>query len=220
MGLYKPDQGYWVRVMTALGLAVLFLAGAAWAWQELDRFKLPTPQWNLTIAEVSGEPPVGQRLTLIDTSHSELVTLGEATIEAWTPGDRGSGRMRVGSVTEARGRSFIDAKQIKTLDGSFTADVNRSMGIPVFEPVYLKAGVAGAIIVAGLLFVYWFVGHKADSAEFLIATDAEMRKVNWSTRKNILDSTWVVIGATMLIGAFLFVCDIVWRVLFQAINVF
>jgi len=219
MGLYKPDQGYWVRMMTALALAVLFLAGAAWAWQQLDRFKLPTPQWNLTLTELSGEPPVGQRLTLIDARQGALLNLGEATVEVWTPGDRGSGRMRVGSVTEVQGRSLLDATQVKTLDGAFTADVNRSLGIPVFEPIYLKAGVAGLFVVTGLIFIYWFVGHKVDSAEFLIATDAEMRKVNWSTRKNILDSTWVVIGATLLIGAFLFICDIMWRVFFQSINV-
>lgn len=34
-GIYKPGQGYWTRVMTAIGVGMLGLAGANWAWNEL-----------------------------------------------------------------------------------------------------------------------------------------------------------------------------------------
>lgn len=32
LGIYKPGQGYWVRVLSAVGLGALILATAAWAW--------------------------------------------------------------------------------------------------------------------------------------------------------------------------------------------
>ncbi len=34
-GIYKTGQGYWTRVMTAIGIGMLGLAGANWAWNEL-----------------------------------------------------------------------------------------------------------------------------------------------------------------------------------------
>ncbi|RMH23432.1 MAG: preprotein translocase subunit SecE [Planctomycetota bacterium] len=33
-GIYKQGQGYWTRVMTAIGIGTLGLAGAQWAWQQ------------------------------------------------------------------------------------------------------------------------------------------------------------------------------------------
>ena len=36
MAIYKPGQGYWTRVMTAVGAGVLVLAGAAWLWAEIE----------------------------------------------------------------------------------------------------------------------------------------------------------------------------------------
>ena len=55
-------------------------------------------------------------------------------------------------------------------------------------------------------------------ADFLIAVEAEMNKVSWPTRKELFRSSIVVIVVFLLLTAVLFVYDIVWRLLFEALG--
>ncbi|HHN77587.1 MAG TPA: preprotein translocase subunit SecE [Phycisphaerales bacterium] len=71
----------------------------------------------------------------------------------------------------------------------------------------------------GSVAVYWFVGSNRRTVDFLINTDGEMRKVNWSTKKEIIGSTQVVIVAAFIIAAFLFLIDISFQQFFQFIGV-
>ena len=68
-------------------------------------------------------------------------------------------------------------------------------------------GIAVIMLFAGFIVIYWFTGIGRKPNEFLIATDGEMKKVNWSTRREVYGSTMVVIVATFLIAAVLFVID-------------
>ncbi len=43
--------------------------------------------------------------------------------------------------------------------------------------------------------------------EFLIATDGEMKKVNWSTRKEVRGLPMVVVIASFLLAMIIFVID-------------
>ncbi len=47
-------------------------------------------------------------------------------------------------------------------------------------------------------------------ADFLIATEAEMNKVSWTTRKKLVQDTVVVLITVFLLTVFLFVVDILW----------
>jgi preprotein translocase SecE subunit len=47
-------------------------------------------------------------------------------------------------------------------------------------------------------------------ADFLIATDAEMNKVSWTTRKRLVQDTIVVLVTVVLLTIFLFVVDLAW----------
>ena len=47
-------------------------------------------------------------------------------------------------------------------------------------------------------------------ADFLIATEAEMNKVSWTTRKRLIQDTVVVLVTVFLLTLFLFVVDILW----------
>jgi preprotein translocase subunit SecE len=67
--------------------------------------------------------------------------------------------------------------------------------------------------------IYYFVGVKPRSVDFLVATDGEMKKVNWSTRKDVIASTWVVIAASIVLAAGLFVVDILFSEFFRLIGV-
>ena len=76
----------------------------------------------------------------------------------------------------------------------------------------------GFLVVMGVL-VYWIAGVGRRSNDFFIATEGEMKKVRWSTRKEVVRSTKVVILTVILLGTFLFVADILFMLFFSTIRV-
>jgi len=64
--------------------------------------------------------------------------------------------------------------------------------------------------------VYW---KNRKTVEFFIATEGEMKKVNWSTRKEIVGSTWVVIIVAAAITGILFVVDMFFSEVFKMAGV-
>lgn len=128
LAIRKPDQGYWTRVLSAVGAAVLVLAFVAWLWQQMT------------------------------------------------------------TITDQQTR-FI-AQTVTTIT---------------------------ILLVSGVL-IFW-VMNKPAIVDFLIATDSEMRKVNWPTRKEITGSTWVVIIGMLLLAVILWVIDIAFLKFFQSINI-
>ena len=52
-------------------------------------------------------------------------------------------------------------------------------------------------------------------ADFLISVESELEKVVWPGRKQVMQSTIVVIVTMLFLGAFLFGVDIVWRWFFS-----
>lgn len=116
--IYKPGQGYWTRVLSAVGAGTLVLAGAAWLYAKI------VPRFT------SGE-----------------------------------------------------------------------------HQLYYQAGTAVAVIVGFGLLIYWML-NKPRVVDFMIAVEAEMKKVNWPTKKEIVGSTWVVICGTLFIAALLFLINV------------
>jgi preprotein translocase SecE subunit len=76
---------------------------------------------------------------------------------------------------------------------------------------------AGFLIAAGAVSL-WLM-NKPGNVDFLIATDSEMKKVNWTSRKELIGSSKVVILFMFLIASYLFLNDLVWGYLMWAINV-
>ena len=104
--------------------------------------------------------------------------------------------------------------------GGFTAAV---AGQPrtafAFSQVYLQGGFAGVVLLIGAILIYWHVAVRRPSVDFLVNTDNEMKKVNWSARREVIGSTWVVVAATFLISAALFVVDYLFSSFFGAVGV-
>lgn len=74
-----------------------------------------------------------------------------------------------------------------------------------------NAEATGAFLLAALAgWFAWRITHMPNFAEFLIATEAEMNKVSWSTRKQLTQDTIVVLTTTFLLTLFLFVVDVFW----------
>ena len=75
----------------------------------------------------------------------------------------------------------------------------------------------GIFVVIAVLAWRWM--NKPGAVDFLIATDSEMKKVNWTTRKELIGSTKVVIFFVILISAILFVIDVAFGFLFYFVRV-
>ncbi len=124
----KPGQGYWTRMLSAIGFGTLVLAGVAWLWAK--------------------------------------------QFPAWFPQDT----------------------------------------------IIWQSGMAASVVlVFGTLL--WYLLNKPNIVDFMIATEAEMKKVNWPSKKEIYGSTVVVIGGTLFIAAILTVIDFAFGWLFTQIGI-
>jgi preprotein translocase SecE subunit len=86
--------------------------------------------------------------------------------------------------------------------------------------VFRASGLTIPLLLVGLTlwFGYRLVNYPS-FAEFLINTEAEMAKVTWTTRKRLLRDTGVVLLTVLLLSTFLYVLDILWVIILQAIGV-
>lgn len=128
LAIYKRGQGYWTRMLSAIGAGTLVVAGIAWIWSQMQ--------------------------VIPDSEHR----------------------------------------------------------------LYWQGGMVVGMVVFWGVFLYWIL-NKARVADFMIATEAEMKKVNWPTKKEIFGSTIVVIAGTFLIAALLFLINLVFGAIFQAIGI-
>ena len=76
----------------------------------------------------------------------------------------------------------------------------------------------GVLVVAGWL-IFRYIGKHRRVCEFLIATEGEMKKVNWSTFEEVRNATRVVIFVVILLALGLFLVDLVFMFLLNAIGV-
>ncbi|MEY3022951.1 MAG: hypothetical protein RIS86_2149 [Planctomycetota bacterium] len=86
-------------------------------------------------------------------------------------------------------------------------DYMKAVKVGSVNPLYVAT--AGSVLVAGVVvaILYYFVFIKRRTVDFLIATEGEMKKVNWSTRREIVGSTSAVIATTFIIASFCWLLD-------------
>lgn len=130
LSIYKPGQGYYTRMLSAVGVGVIVLSGVAWLWEKM---------------------------------------------------------------------TTIDA-------------------IPQDQELYYQGGMA-VVVIAFFGALVYFILNKPSVADFMIATEAEMKKVNWPTKKEIIGSTWVVICGTAFIALLLWVINIGFAYVFTEVGV-
>ena len=87
------------------------------------------------------------------------------------------------------------------------------------EPVFVSAAVTIIVMLACGSIGYYLIGRKPRMVDFMIATEGEMKKVNWSTRREILGSTILVILLTAFIALFCQIADLGFSAFFQAVDV-
>jgi preprotein translocase SecE subunit len=70
----------------------------------------------------------------------------------------------------------------------------------------------------GIWFAYRLISYPR-FADFLIATEAEMNKVSWASKKKLVQDTIVVLVTMVLMAVFLLLVDVIWSFLLTKINV-
>ena len=85
------------------------------------------------------------------------------------------------------------------LDAMVFADPTVKIVVQALVPLLLLAGL-------GFL-IFWLV-NKAQIADFMIAAEGELKKVSWSSRKEVVTSTIVVICVMLLMSVILLLVDI------------
>jgi len=79
--------------------------------------------------------------------------------------------------------------------------------LPILYQVQLTVPI---LLFAAACWISWRIVNFPAFADFLIATEAEMNKVSWTTRKKLVQDTIVVLVTVALFTIFLFVVDILW----------
>ena len=83
----------------------------------------------------------------------------------------------------------------------------------------MQGGVSVIVIAVCGIVGFYLIGRKPKLVDFMIATEGEMRKVNWSTRREITGSTVLVILLTLFIAVFCKIADLAFSAFFQWIDV-
>ncbi len=85
--------------------------------------------------------------------------------------------------------------------------------------LWVRTLVPVIVMVIAAIVIYRLVGCNHTIVDFTIATEGEMKKVNWSSRKEIIGATKVVIVTLLALAGILFVIDLFFMFFFSAIGV-
>lgn len=96
------------------------------------------------------------------------------------------------------------------LSGSLAAWCNNNF--------YIAFGVPALLVIAMGVLMFWLV-NRPQTADFFIATESEMKKVSWSSRKEIIGSTKVVIVTTFILAGVLYGVDVLFVLLFGYLKI-
>ena len=78
--------------------------------------------------------------------------------------------------------------------------------------LWVETMVPVAIFLAVSMLTFWLV-NKPKVADFMIASEGEMKKVNWSSRQEIVVSTVVVISVVIIFAVLLGAADFIFQLI-------
>lgn len=80
-----------------------------------------------------------------------------------------------------------------------------------YLPLLFSVNYTLPILLTGVVCWFaWRITNWPTFADFLIATEAEMNKVSWTSRKRLVQDTIVVLVTVLVLTVFLFVVDFMW----------
>ena len=78
--------------------------------------------------------------------------------------------------------------------------------------LWVETMVPVAIFLAVSVLTFWLV-NKSNVADFMIASEGEMKKVNWSSKQEIVVSTVVVISVVIIFAVLLGAADFIFQLI-------
>ncbi|MCA9055625.1 MAG: preprotein translocase subunit SecE [Planctomycetaceae bacterium] len=81
----------------------------------------------------------------------------------------------------------------------------------------IRYGVPMLLAAIGVWGIYRLVNYPRFT-DFLISVEAEMDKVSWADQTYLVRATGVVLGTMLVLGAYLWACDLVWSWFFRLIG--
>ena len=87
------------------------------------------------------------------------------------------------------------------------------------NPIFLSWGIGGLFVALCCPFIYMLTARNVTSVDFMVATETEMKKVSWPTRREVTSSTIIVIFTSVVIALFCFVFDQAFFFLFVQLRV-
>lgn len=88
--------------------------------------------------------------------------------------------------------------------------------LQVQDNVWIHTLVPAAVCAVFAALIYW-LSNKPAIADFLIAAEGEIKKVSWSSRKEIVNSTLIVISVVAIMAVFLGAVDILFHWFFDVV---
>ncbi len=218
--IHKPGQGYWLRMLSALGFGALIAAGAMWLWGELKAADIPVVAYDFTLETPLDSLNPGDQIALFGPEGAGQ-PVGTANVQESR--DNGENIIIADWFFEPEFQNDESTATIThiapagtPIDGA--SEIEQRQGIEAFNKIYLQGGVAIGVIALGAIFLLFLCYANRPTVDFLIATENEMKKVNWSTRREVFGSTWVVITISVLIAIVLLSADLLFSSFFRAID--
>lgn len=230
--LFREQPGLRAGAAVGTALGILGLAVVYWVTALVCKYALAsadaaTLYWGgLSTAIIAGLAWIGLMVGAYvkPAFQTWLVNLEEQGWFTWKPFKKGQGlRVRRGTMI---GVLAIVGAGLYEYVWSRTITVTSQWRVDVpFDPdryiVVMYAPALTMSIVIALLAV-WFSYRLVNYprfADFLIATDAELNKVSWSTPKKLFQDTIVVLVTVLLMAVFLWIMDMLWTFLLFQIGV-
>lgn len=156
--------------------------------------------------------------------NAEVVSAGAQPVQAVRrTRETGRGGLRIykpGQGFYTRVGTAIGIGALTIWGGKFLFDeLSGMLGSSAGYALPLQYGITvGFVFMMGVI-LYWIVGINRKANDFFIATEGEMKKVNWSTKQEIIRSTKVVVLVTIVMSVFLFAADLLFMMIFSSMGV-
>jgi len=230
---FKQNQGTKIRRGTIICLLILFGTGIMVLVRN-DSLARNGSNWQIEIpytGKVKINPDkTGDALVMLQTAgykpEEQLLVSREAFRAANSAIDpnifvkigllTGDSKYKIGEIVTKD--SYQDESRELTKNDRKPAEsvpLKTAEGTVIYHSFILLPGVqfSGPILLIILaLWVSWKVVNIPVFADFLIATEAEMNKVSWTTKKKLFHDTIVVLTTLVLMSVFLFAMDQFWRI--------
>jgi preprotein translocase SecE subunit len=228
---YKPLQGLRVRRGTIFGILVLVGAGI-WTMLAHNTLRKGAPDWQLNVpftgrvsidspgdatAAIKKQFPNWEPGTPLDVDRYTLKEINQAVdpathVKILVPGasDFNTGEV-VDRATFDDAMSKLDRRE---RDLTKTTAPQPAGGPTTFAALTLLPSVQFTVpllLLGASLWLAWRIVNVPAFADFLIATEAEMNKVSWTTQRRLVQDTIVVLVTVVLMAFYLFSMDMVWK---------